>query len=228
MNKTTIAEAWRPWKYPDRESCLLRLPGESPSGQRVWLRPVAASLPTLLEADAGRIAAWRNRNREAFFTWVTFTPGATLEWLRGVYANTPTDLLFMVEAEGFRPFGHMGLSNVDTAQSVCEFGRVVRGEPSPFPGAMTVATQVLLSWAMNAQHLRKVFLKVFETNRQAVALYERCGFRVKERFGLHRQERGGTIFWPRLSAGSSAVPDAYGLRMEVTGATQATPPGGRA
>lgn len=218
MHKDAIAQAWRPWKYPDGESSLLRLPAEGPSGDRLWLRPVAASLPALLEADAERIAAWRNRNREAFFTWTSLTALEALHWLRESYAGNGADLLFMVETSESHPFGHMALYNVDMAQAACEFGRVIRGEPTPFPGAMTIATQALLLWALGLLPLQKVFLEVFETNRRAVALYRRCGFGVTERFGLYRRQKDDTICWSKLSEGRSS-PDAYGLRMEVTANT---------
>lgn len=191
-----------------------RLAVRSGAATLAYLRAVPSVLRGEAAQDAALMARWRNAHREAFFTWTEVTEEGTRRWLADSYASSDTDVIFMVENADREPFGQLALYGFDFDASSCELGRVLRGSASGASGAMTLATEALLSWARSELALKTVFLKVFDDNVNAIALYERCGFVAAVRTPLQRRVEGDATRWVEGDEEDKA-PERFSLRMDL-------------
>ena len=205
-------------KNPGSLHDIERIPVLSGEQEVVTLRAV----PSVLEGDASNdaqlMAAWRNNNKESFFSWINATEQSTTTWLENFYNDNDEDIIFMVETNEKIPFGHLSLYNFSQDGRSCEFGRVVRGLSIGPNGGLTLATQFLLSWAVSNFGVERIFLEVFEDNSKATALYERCGFSVIERIALRKSTKSNGVYWEKITdvTKDGYKPDSFALKMEIT------------
>ena len=93
-------------------------------------------------------------------------------WLR----PTPEEVRLGIEAGG-RLVGMTALCPIDPGAGVAEF-HILLGEPgSRGQGIGRQATQAMLEHGFSALGLRRIELKVLETNAAARRIYDLCGFR---------------------------------------------------
>ena len=144
-------------------------------GSKVGLRPMESH-------DALLLHRWFNDHRvleDLGAEHICFC--ASLEEEKAFVDRTLRDdrisYYIIVEREGGRPLGLIGLANLDQRNASAEL-RVVLGEVGEWgKGYARDAVQVLLRHAFDVRNLHRVWLRVAEYNHRARALYARCGFR---------------------------------------------------
>lgn len=179
------------------------------------LRLVSPSLRERTLEDVHRWVMWRNRNREAFFTWQEFTVERTLQWIESEYAQDAGDMMFFVETTEERPMGVLALSRLHDVAGECELGRVLWGEQEGASGVMPAAVKALCSFAAKELHICRVYLEVFESNVSAVLLYRKSGFLPVWRFELCQEKSPEGVRWilPTMRH-DDGVKRMWALRME--------------
>lgn len=138
------------------------------AGPMVTLRPVgAADLPILQvwDADPMIIALMGRRFDDQ-------TPEAWFRSLRG----QRTCRAWIVEAGG-RPVGEVELAQINWRNGTAEI-RICIGEKENWgQGLGTESMVASLAHAFEQMNLKRIYLRVFDTNTRAIRLYERLGFR---------------------------------------------------
>jgi RimJ/RimL family protein N-acetyltransferase len=172
-------------------TALIRVPLDD--SRALVLRPVAPGPGADADRDIELITAWRNRHRESFLTWFTATSEGTRLWLEAM-RQTEDRILFMIEADGIA-FGHLGVCHFDVAARSCEVDSVARGLDDVLPGGMTLALKALLNWVFGELNCAETFVRVFADNTGAVALYERCGFRLIRTVPLEPVTENAVVRW---------------------------------
>lgn len=169
------------------------------------LRPVPFQLEGIASKDAKLITEWRNRYRGNFLTWFTATEERTKKWLKEQVIDKDDRILFMIQTLDGISFGHMGLTNFDFRNEICEYDNIIKGIDVRLPGIMTFAGRALLSWAFSELGVKRVFVRVFSDNISAVKVYERCGFCPIKKVPLKRIKEGDCIYWVETEESSTVV-----------------------
>jgi len=160
------------------------------------------------------LTKWRNIHYKWFFSWVKVTHESTYGWLKQYYVPSPSDIIFFIEDKKYNKFGCMAVYNISA--NSCEVGRFMKGDSNAPKGGMTVALNSMLNWIYNNLKVDTVYLEVFESNIQAIKLYQRCGFVIKKRIPLEVIENDNTkSFQPIQDAQDSELTaHAFALQME--------------
>ena len=146
-----------------------------------------AALRPLEESDLRLLAEWRQAEhaQRAFFSIAPVTLSGQSAWYTR-YLNDPTDQIFIIADPSGRAVGTISLSSIDFRNQKSELGRVLIGDPKDWGrGLAYSASKVILQYAEEALHLRKVYLRVFADNQAAIHLYEKLGFQTE---GVLRSE----------------------------------------
>lgn len=139
-----------------------------PAQPDVALRPVE-------QADLGLLSRWDADPVIRALMGRRFVGLTPAEWLENV-RRSRSARVWMIEWEG-RPVGEVELAQVNRRSRTAEV-RVCVGERELWGrGIGTAAMSALLEEAFGPMGLTSVYLRVFTTNRRAIALYERLGFR---------------------------------------------------
>jgi perosamine synthetase len=161
-----------------------------------WLeRPLCGEhirLRKIVSADLSKIMAWRNKRtiRRWFFHQEPLTMEQQIAWYNR-YLHDEHDVTFIIETLDEKPVGMIALYDIDEQAKRAELGRLLIGERQyQKKGFARDATGLLLNWAFTELGLEEVYLRVFEHNNRAIALYEGCGFETV-RIDLEAIEMGG-------------------------------------
>lgn len=139
-------------------------------GKKTILRNVGSS-------DLEKMMVWRNRFRKYFFNMEMLTKEKQSEWFER-YLKDKSDKMFIIETKKGLPIGMIGLKSKNPNDDAMELGRVVIGEREfRHRGYASEAIRSLLKFSFGALRLKRVYLKVFEKNLNAINLYKSCGFR---------------------------------------------------
>jgi RimJ/RimL family protein N-acetyltransferase len=96
--------------------------------------------------------------------------------------HSPTDDSFAIHLRGERePIGVVSLMNISEANASAELSIIVGHPEDRHHGYGAEAIAVLLDYAFGERDLNRVGLSVFEFNIDAIAAYERLGFREEGR-----------------------------------------------
>ena len=141
------------------------------SGERIYLRPLAAS-------DVERLARWVND--EEVRQWVTFylplTEKAEQEYIENAGSKPDQISLAIVLRAGDRHIGGLALNEIRWKDRAAMFGIFIGEKDCWAQGYGTEATRLLLRYAFTTLNLNRVELGVFAFNERAVRVYEKCGF----------------------------------------------------
>lgn len=175
-------------------------------GKRVTLREFRAE-------DISGIRAWVTDNAVIRSLSGTFLRPQTWEmteqYLRNLLEGNAGGVNFVIaQRDSLKYLGQINLMMVDTTARKAELAIVLLPEHQGC-GYAREALALLLKYAFDEMNLNRVYLKVYEDNVRAIALYERMGF---TREGRLRQEmyREGR-YWDIVLMGLLR-PDYYGKR----------------
>jgi RimJ/RimL family protein N-acetyltransferase len=163
-------------------------------GESVRLRPLQANDDSIPDADIQRLCEWRNRNPRAFLTDLEASLESTRRYATQVIGGAVDRILFFVEDERGRAFGHVGLDHIDPVRSYAELDNIVRGDSGP-AGAMRAAVEAMCGWAERELGISDFWVHVIGDN-PAVGFYEHLGFRRMNILPLRPvEEPGGVRRW---------------------------------
>jgi RimJ/RimL family protein N-acetyltransferase len=172
----------------------LTISSSTRSGARISLRPLQARPELLPEQDIDVLCRWRNLYPRSFLTELRATPAGTAHYATEVIGEAPDRILFFVEAEDAKPFGHVGLDHIDPDRSYAELDNIVRGETGP-AGGMRAAVEALSQWARDQLGIEDLWVHVLGDN-PAVGFYEHLGFQPVRVVALRRvRETPERIRW---------------------------------
>jgi len=135
----------------------------------------------LLESkDLPTTLAWRNQDRVRMnlITSRTLTLEEHGSWF-GSYASKDDDFVFLFSErqERSRPVGQVSLYCIDWSRKTAEFGRLMIGEERALhKGLATAAARAIVNLAFRRFRLEKLSLEVYESNKAAIAIYQKIGF----------------------------------------------------
>nr|PZN73937.1 MAG: hypothetical protein DIU55_01440 [Bacillota bacterium] len=139
-----------------------------PGLPRVGLRPVE-------QADLALLSRWDEDSVIGALMGRRFARLSPAEWWEGV-RRSRSCRVWMIEWEG-RSVGEVELAQLNRRAGTAEV-RICVGEKALWGrGIGTAAMSALLDEAFGPMGLESVYLRVFSTNRRAIALYEKLGFR---------------------------------------------------
>jgi RimJ/RimL family protein N-acetyltransferase len=133
------------------------------------------------------MAEWRQKNMQMFCAKFESTPAKTEEYLRSASVGQPNRILFHI-FENDRMVGHLGLSKI--TESTAELDNVMRGVEVHTKALMERSINSLCQWAKDQLGLVSVDLQVVDINAKAIALYQRCGFSLKDSNALMATQVG--------------------------------------
>lgn len=157
----------------------------------------------------GELTRWRNDAMRWFPSQFKANRFRTKSWFKKHLMDRQDRVLFLLFNEDGN-LGHLGLSNFNFDNNVCEIDNVVRGRKA-VPGIMTKAVDWMVEFAYQDLGMTHIELRVFSDNRRAIALYERCGFEPVEKIPLKAVKKEKELVYEPLISGRA---DRYNLRMK--------------
>ena len=158
-----------------------------------------------------KLTEWRNADVAAYPSQFTATPASTRTWLRDRVLGAADRMLFLVVDAFGRVVGHMGFASALSTDCSLEMDNIVRGVKAGTPGIMSRAMQTLLDWAEEKLGPREIYLRVFESNKHAIAFYDKLGFTRDKLLPLSKHTDGPNVYYQPTAAG--AKPDTHFVRM---------------
>jgi len=161
------------------------------------------------------LAKWR---REAITFRDSFKPtfDSTKRWLRKLVLDVPDRILFFVLDRYGNAVGHLGFAHAINDQGLMEVDNVIRGVKGVEPGIMSLSTQALLRWAVQAISPQGFHLNTLDDNTHAVEFYIRLGFKISEKQPLRSIEKDGESKLVPQSEDDKNPPDNYIVCMDYT------------
>ena len=149
-------------------------------GGIIVLRPMKIS-------DTENIVQWRNnpRVRNNFIYQKLFTREGHLKWIETMINTGKAIQFIIVESSTGKAIGSTYLRDIDYNHNKAEFGIFIGADETVNRGYGTEACKLICQYGFENLKLHKIFLRAFESNRQAIRSYEKAGF-VHE--GLFRDE----------------------------------------
>jgi RimJ/RimL family protein N-acetyltransferase len=160
-------------------------------GERVRLRAIERQ-------DLPRFVAWFNdpEVRRGLNLYLPMSLKEEEGWYEGVLEKDPIERPLAIdvqEGEDWIHIGSCGIFEVDTRARSCEIGISIGSRAYWDRGLGSDALRALLSHAFETLNLNRVGLGVFESNKRAIHVYQRLGFKEEGRlrqahFGEGRYE----------------------------------------
>jgi RimJ/RimL family protein N-acetyltransferase len=151
-----------------------------PSGERVSLTP-------LRPGDSDAMFRWIN-DRDLVQQNAPFEPvdrASHDEWFERIQRTDDVEIFAIRLTEGDRLIGTCQLNEIDRDGGSCRLQIRIGEAEGQDRGYGTEAVRLLLAHAFDQLGLDRVRLDVFETNRRAIRVYEKAGFR---REGVRRRD----------------------------------------
>ena len=139
-------------------------------------------LKELSENDLILMMDWRNNkeNKQYFFSQETITLKNQKKWYQA-YLKKDNDKMFIIKTQKNEPIGTIALYNIDTQKKHGEIGRILIGDKKfRRKGIATNAFKLLINTAFRVYKLDQIFLRVNINNTNAINLYKKNGFKIKE------------------------------------------------
>jgi RimJ/RimL family protein N-acetyltransferase len=151
------------------------------SGARIFLSG-------LEESDLPQIHAWKNDLDLANQILARPVPSSRTEvesWYRTNQVDKHQVLLGIRLSEGPELLGLARLMFIDTLAQHCELGLWIGSQARRGSGLGSEALRLVLSYAFVSLNLRRVHLRVRESNAAAIACYRAAGFREEGKLREH-------------------------------------------
>lgn len=135
-------------------------------------------LAAIKDSDTDNIVKWRNQPfvRERFINQELFTRESHKRWLETMVGAGKTEQFIIYLKPGKEAVGTVYLRDIDRKNSKAEYGIFIGEEEHLGKGIGSEAARLILIYAFETLHLHKVTLRVFATNKRAIASYKKAGF----------------------------------------------------
>lgn len=139
---------------------------------RIYLEPITP-------ADTGRIVRWRNQQfvRENFIYRELFTPDSHNKWLRDVVEKGRAEQFIIYVKPEDKPVGSVYLRDIDFQNEKAEYGIFIGEKDYLEKGIGSEAAMLITDYGFDVLRLHKIMLRVFASNKRAIASYEKVGFK---------------------------------------------------
>jgi len=157
----------------------------------VTLRPV-------LKEDIEQFTLWMNDPEITQYLLRT-NPVSLLEehdWFERISRPTNSYTLAIVENEGGKLIGSMGINTVDHKHGTAVTGAMIGDENYRSKGYGTEAKMLLLEYAFHELNLRKIYSYVIEYNGRSCRYSEKCGYTEEARLPKHYYKKGQ--YWDQI------------------------------
>lgn len=141
-------------------------------GNRVTLRPIS-------ESDTDNIIRWRNKKivQDNFIFREKFTPEMHNQWLNTKVKTGEVIQYIMIDEDG-NPFGSVYYRDLDPISKTAEFGIFIGEEDHISKGYGREVMHLFIDFGFNTIGLKKIDLRVIESNNRAYHMYEKMGFKL--------------------------------------------------
>lgn len=135
-------------------------------------------LRSISDRDTGDILRWRNSEnvRKYFIDQRLLREEDHRKWLRTKVDTQEVVQFIILLKEGRHPIGTAYLQNIDRQHKKAEYGIFIGEGQMTGRGIGTVVTERMIRFAFEECGLHKLYLRVYEDNRRAIASYEKAGF----------------------------------------------------
>lgn len=144
-----------------------------------------------------KLSNWRAVNSQWFANIFKVTTERTKKWLRDLVINNPDRILFAIEDNNGKIYGHLGFYRYRAWDNSCELDNVVRGIRG-FPRLMTDSVNRLIKWGFENLGIDVLYLTTFDDNLRAINLYKRCGFKKIRKIPLVKMRKNNELQWVKI------------------------------
>lgn len=190
------------------------MPIKIPNPDHFTLRPLGKR-DIESKALIRNLGLWRAKNSRWFPSKFKVTSARTKKWLDELVVNNTDRILFIIEDEKNKQYGHLGFYRYDQSNNSCELDNVVRGVVD-VAGLMTKCVNALVAWGFANLGIDHIYLTTFEDNEKALKLYRRCGFKIYKRVGLVKKKKGNEYVWEKAKNQKSSKFARYEIKMVQT------------
>ena len=154
---------------------------------KIYLRPISRK-------DTDLVVSWRNNHRvqKNFIFQERFTKEIHNHWLDTEVASGRVAQFIIVEKAGQKPIGSVYLRDIDSEKKCAEYGIFIGEDQAVGKGYGTQAAKMIIIYAFQTLALKRIYLKVFADNLQALQCYQDVGFEITQ-YQKDAVERNGTV-----------------------------------
>ena len=139
-------------------------------------------LRELCKEDLKEINKWRNNktlidNLGAQYRYINLSVDE--KWYDNYMQNRMSCVRCSIIDENNNIIGLVSLTDINQINQSCIYHIMIGNDVNQGKGAGTYATKTMINHAFNNLNLKRIELSVLTTNKQAIHLYESCGF-IKE------------------------------------------------
>lgn len=144
---------------------------ESIIGEKVILKPITKEYTPL-------IVKWRNTEsvRNNFIYRETFTEEGHNHWMDTKVATGEVVQFIIFDKSSDKPVGSVYFRDVDKIKKMAEYGIFIGEECARGKGLGTETAKLMCDFGFEKLGLKKIILRVFAYNKQAIKSYENAGF----------------------------------------------------
>ena len=158
------------------------------------------------------LTKWRDSTMSNFLTQFKATPERTRVWLKNVLKDD-SSILFLIQDESDYAIGNFVVCNI--AGQSAEHGNLIRGERRGAHRIIFYTELALMHWLYTELGICDIYLHVFTTNEQAIALYSSVGFSPAAIYRLIKKESAGEICYEVDSANPLQAGELGLMKMEI-------------
>lgn len=160
-----------------------------------------------------KLSSWRRKHSYWFGGEFKITRSRTKKWIKELVVEKPDRILFVIEDQFGKYYGHLGFNRYRSFDNSCELDNVVRGEEE-ISGLMTDCVDKLVKWGLKNLPISKLFLITFGDNQRAINLYRRNGFKIIRKIPLALKKHNGETAWEVIKKGEKEKPGRFYVRMK--------------
>lgn len=143
------------------------------------------------------LTRWRGRESFWFAQQFNVTYMRTRKWLEDLVIKNPDRILFAVEDDKGKLYGHLGFYRYRARDNSCELDNVVRGLQE-ISGLMTDCVNALVKWGFENLGVDVLYLTTFDDNLRAISLYKRCHFKKINKIPLKKIRKNNELQWVKI------------------------------
>jgi len=216
--KTQIKAKFDEVKRKDPRDPLIELPVFNDDSQIIaYLKPITKDYRETLPGVVELLGKWRAENPTLSDSVFEITNARTEKWLDKLIIGRDDRLLFLIDDFSNNHLGHIAYSSFDYSAQTAEIDCVLRGVKNVIPGLMSFCVKALVNWGFAVLQLNEIFLSTSKNNSRAIALYEKCGFKIIHEIPLIRKELQDEVRWDPAGEGFNGVAERYSVKMQYFG-----------
>jgi len=154
-------------------------------GEKIFLRPVEMrDIDSLMLINAEEV-------REYLQLVHPINEVSERKWLETLYSPSANQIVLAIVPQGRdEPVGTTGFHAINWVDRNAEFGIVIFNTSYWNRGVGTEATHLMLRYGFEHLNFHRIHLRVYEYNKRAMHVYEKCGFTVEGRMRQARCKHG--------------------------------------